>query len=55
VLDVEMAEPGTDIVWEGKAVGRVTSAVPGHALAFVRTEVPDDAELDIGGAEARLH
>ncbi|HEY3070624.1 MAG TPA: hypothetical protein VGJ34_09950 [Gaiellaceae bacterium] len=55
VLDVEMAEPGTDVVWAGKAVGRVTSAVPGHALAFVRIEVPEDAELEVGGAEARLH
>jgi tRNA-modifying protein YgfZ len=55
VLDVEAADPGADIVWEGKVVGRVTSAVPGHALAFVRTEVPDDAQLEVGGAEARLH
>jgi folate-binding protein YgfZ len=50
VLDVEAALPGADVVWEGKIVGRVTSAVPGLALAFVRTEVPDDAVLEIGEA-----
>ena len=55
LLDVEAAEPGTEIVWNEKVVGRVTSAAPGHALAYVRTEVPDDAVLDVGGAEARLH
>ena len=38
-----------------KAVGRVTSVVPGLALAFVRTEVPEDAVLEIGAAKARLH
>jgi len=33
----------------------VTSAVPGLALGYVRTEVPDDAELEVAGATARLH
>jgi hypothetical protein len=33
----------------------VTSVVPGLALAYVRTEVPDDAILEIGAARARLH
>ncbi len=55
MLEVERAEPGREIVCEGKAVGRVTSAVPGRALGYVRAEVPDDAELEIGGAPARLH
>jgi tRNA-modifying protein YgfZ len=55
VLDAEAAAPGDEVVYEGKAVGRVTSAVPGIALGYVRTEVPDDAELTIGGAPARLH
>ena len=32
-----------------------TSAVPGLALAYVRVEVPDDAELRVGSATARLH
>jgi folate-binding protein YgfZ len=55
VLDVESATPGDEIVHEGKPVGRVTSAVPGLALGYVRTEVPDDGELEIAGATARLH
>jgi tRNA-modifying protein YgfZ len=55
VLDVEQASPGDEILLDGKAVGRVTSAVPGKALGYVRREVPDDATLEVGGAEARLH
>jgi folate-binding protein YgfZ len=31
--------PGTDVTVDGKAVGTVTSAVPGVALAYVRREV----------------
>jgi tRNA-modifying protein YgfZ len=53
VLDVEAATPGDEIVHAGKAVGRVTSAVPGRALGYVRTEVPGDAGLEIAGAPAR--
>jgi tRNA-modifying protein YgfZ len=55
VLDVQDATPGDDIRYEGKAVGRVTSAVPGVALGFVRVEVPDDAEVEVGAERARLH
>jgi tRNA-modifying protein YgfZ len=55
VLDVDEATPGDQIVHEGKSVGRVTSAVPGRALGYVRTEVPQDAELEIAGTPARLH
>jgi folate-binding protein YgfZ len=55
VLEVEAARPGDEIVLEGKAVGRVTSAVPGVALGYVRVEVPDGAELEVAGAPARLH
>jgi len=55
VLDVDAAEPGDEVEHEGKAVGRVTSAVQGRALAYVRVEIPDDAALRVGGAEARLH
>ena len=40
VLEVEAATPGDEILYEGKSVGRVTSAVPGLALGYVRTEVP---------------
>jgi tRNA-modifying protein YgfZ len=54
-LDVPAAKAGDEIAYEGKAVGRVTSAVPGKALGYVRREVPDDAVLRIGAAEARLH
>jgi len=48
ILDVDIASPGDEIHAGGKTVGRVTSAVPGIALAYVRTEVPDDAELKVG-------
>ena len=54
-LEVADARPGDEILLGEKAVGRVTSAVPGRALGYVRREVPDDAELRVGGAEARLH
>jgi folate-binding protein YgfZ len=53
-LEVEGASPGDEIVLGEKAVGRVTSAVPGRALGYVRREVPDDAALRVGSAEARL-
>jgi folate-binding protein YgfZ len=55
VLEVESAVEGDEIRLGEKAVGRVTSAVPGLALGYVRTEVPDDAELEITGRPARLH
>ncbi len=55
VIDVESASPGDEIEFEGKPVGRVTSAVPGLALGYVRSQVPDDAELSVGGKTARLH
>lgn len=54
-LEVAAAEPDAEVVWNGKVVGRVTSAVPGLALAYVRIEVPGDAELSVDGAGARLH
>jgi folate-binding protein YgfZ len=53
VLDVEQAAPGDQLVYEGKPVGRITSAVPGRALAYVRVEVPADAKLEVGGAPAQ--
>lgn len=55
VLDVAEATAGDEIHLDDKAVGRVTSAVPGRALGYVRREVPDDAVLRVGSAEARLH
>jgi tRNA-modifying protein YgfZ len=46
VLDVEgEAAPGDELTLDGKAVGRITSAVSGLALGYVRAEVSDDAEL----------
>lgn len=55
VLEVDAAHPGDEIRLGDKVVGRITSAVPGRALGYVRVEVADDAELDVGGAAARLH
>ena len=53
VLDVAGSQPGDELVWEGKVVGRVTSAASDVALAYVRNEVPDDAVLEVAGAEGR--
>jgi folate-binding protein YgfZ len=48
VLDVEgAAEPGDELLLDGKKVGRITSAVPGLALGYVRVEVADDAQLEL--------
>jgi folate-binding protein YgfZ len=63
VLALETAElpaPDSEIFHEGKAVGRVTSAAVADgrvvALAYVRRDVPADAELEIGRAKGRsLH
>jgi folate-binding protein YgfZ len=37
----------TQVLHGDKVVGRVTSSVPGRALAYVRTDVPPDAELTL--------
>jgi folate-binding protein YgfZ len=56
VLEVDGApDPETPVVHDGKDVGRVTSAVAGLALAYVRVSVPDGAALEVGGSPARLH
>jgi tRNA-modifying protein YgfZ len=47
VLELENAQPGDELAYEGKVVGRITSAVPGRALAYVRREVPEDARLHL--------
>jgi tRNA-modifying protein YgfZ len=50
VLDVEgTPEPETEVLHGDKLVGRVTSSVPGRALAYVRTDVPEDAALTLAG------
>jgi tRNA-modifying protein YgfZ len=56
VLEIDSAEPGEEIRQGEKVVGRVTSAVSGRALAYVRVEVPLDAELEVGAVRktARL-
>ncbi len=48
VFEVESASPGDEIHHAGKLVGRVTSAVGGQALGYVRVEVPAEAELEVG-------
>src|SRR4051794_15054386 len=55
LLEVE-GRPGRDaeIGLDGASVGRVTSAVDGLALGYVRAEVPDDATLTVDGRPARL-
>ena len=62
VLRIDAGEPPSydaEISFEGKAVGRVTSAVVDPdggvlALGYVRVEVPAAAELTVAGAGARL-
>jgi folate-binding protein YgfZ len=48
VLEVEDARQGDEIRVGDKAVGRVTSAADGRALAYVRVAVPSDAQLEVG-------
>ena len=48
------AQRGAEIVHDGKVVGRITSVAGDVALGYVRSAVPDDAELVIGAARARL-
>ncbi len=57
VLEVDGDPPAaeTPVVHDGKEVGRITSAVAGLALAYVRVSVPDDAVLDVDRRSARLH
>jgi tRNA-modifying protein YgfZ len=63
VLAVEGEEPpelGAELSLGEKVVGRITSAARSNggivALAYVRTEVPPDAELDLDRSKARpLH
>jgi folate-binding protein YgfZ len=57
-LDGDPPEHGAEVAYEGKVVGRVTSAARRPdgsvvALAYVRVEVPEDAELAVGRSTAR--
>lgn len=55
VLEIEGApEPDTDVFHGDKVVGRITSSVPGLALAYVRTDVPESAPLVVAGTAARI-
>jgi folate-binding protein YgfZ len=54
-VDGDPPAPEAAVGHEGKEVGRITSAVPGLALAFIRVSVPDDAVLEVEGRPARLH
>jgi folate-binding protein YgfZ len=55
VLELEGdVEPGDELLNEGKKVGRVTSAVSGVGLGFVRVEVPDNARLVAGAGHAKV-
>jgi tRNA-modifying protein YgfZ len=48
VLSVEGSPaPETEVLHGEKVVGRITSSVPGRALAYVRIDVPPDAELTL--------
>jgi tRNA-modifying protein YgfZ len=55
----ELPEHDAELFHGDKPVGRVTSAVreDDHVLAlgYVRVDVPDEAELSVAGARARLH
>ena len=57
VLGVEgedVPERGAEIRHGDKVVGRITSAVPGLALAYVRVEVSDEADLSVGSQHAKV-
>jgi tRNA-modifying protein YgfZ len=56
VLDTgeDLAHEADEVGHIGRLVGRVTSAVPGLALAYVRTEVPAGSEVEVAGRRARI-
>jgi tRNA-modifying protein YgfZ len=54
-LVVEGEPAGDELVLDGKVVGRITSHAGDRALGYVRSEVPEDAELRAGAATARLN
>jgi tRNA-modifying protein YgfZ len=56
VLETEgRARQADEVTHEGRPVGRVTSSIDGLALAYVRVEVPADADLEVAGRPARIH
>ena len=55
VLDIDGdVKPGDELQLGDRVVGRVTSAIDGVALGYVRAEVPDDAQLAAKTGSARL-
>jgi tRNA-modifying protein YgfZ len=46
--------PEAEVLQGEKVVGRITSSVDGLALGYVRTDVPAEAELTVGGARAAV-
>jgi tRNA-modifying protein YgfZ len=57
VLELEgddVVPTDAEVVHGDKVVGRITSAAPGLALAYIRREVPDDAELVVGTQHVRM-
>jgi folate-binding protein YgfZ len=56
VLEVDSAEPGDEIRHGEKVVGWVTSVAGNRALAYLRVDVPGEAELVVGTGRGRsLH
>ena len=53
VIEVEGVEPGDEITYGDKVVGRVTSAVEDRALGYVRIEVPAQAKVVVAGKTGR--
>jgi folate-binding protein YgfZ len=55
VLEIDGgAKAGDELVLGEKTVGRITSTADGVALGYVRTEVPDDADLSAGTGHAKM-
>jgi len=54
----QVPERDAEVALDGKAVGRITSAVRDGAaviaLGYVRSEVDEEATLEVGGAAARM-
>ena len=55
VLEIDGgAKAGDELVLGEKTVGRITSTADGVALGYVRSEVPDDADLSAGAGHAKM-
>lgn len=55
VFDIDgSASPGDEILSGEKVVGRITSAVDGVALGYLRTETSDDIELSVASRRAKV-